>query len=204
MKLGRRPQACRDLAFRGHRRLKRGQRGLTLIETIVTVAVLATGVVGIAAGVSATQRISGITQNQAQLEVSMRQFADWVRDSTTTTCTTAAGGCPNLPYALCASKTVYQTPNVANAISAGALTAAAGETLTITQVNLSTSGTRTPLGGAAVNVRPLAVTPSPPCSGAGTCPGAGCIGDWGAQEITVQVVSGANKLSRIVWKSNGW
>lgn len=175
---------------------RRGQRGLTLIETLVTVAVLAIGVVGIGAGVAQTEKISGITQNQAQLEVSMRQFADWVRSSTPalvpTNCT--SGSCPNLPYKLCATKADY-TASVANAKSAGAVNPASNPV--VSAVNLSTSGTRTPSGGTAVNVAPLQT-----CSG--TCPGASCVGDWGAQEITLQVSSAGSTLTRVVWKSNGW
>ncbi|HEX6538965.1 MAG TPA: prepilin-type N-terminal cleavage/methylation domain-containing protein [Candidatus Dormibacteraeota bacterium] len=163
---------------------RRGQRGLTLIETLVTVAVLAIGVVGIGAGVAQTEKISGITQNQAQLEVSMRQFADWVRSSSST----------GLPYTLCATKAGYNA-SVATAKSAGALTAASNPV--VSAVNLSTSGTRTPSGGTAVNIAPLQT-----CSG--TCPGASCVGDWGAQEITLQVSSAGSTLTRVVWKSNGW
>ena len=171
---------------------RRSQRGLTLIETIVTIAVLAIGVVGVGAGVAATEKISSIDQNQAQLEVSMRQFADWVRSSSSTSCTSAV--CPNLPYTLCATKAGY-VANVASAKTAGALTAASNPV--VTAVNLSTNGTRTPLGGTA-----SFVAPEQRCSG--TCPGATCVGDWGAQEITLRVTTGVSSLQRVVWKSNGW
>ena len=173
-----------------------GQRGLTLIETLVTVAVLAIGIVGIGAGVAQTENISTTVQTQSQLEVSMRQFADWVRSSSSTTCGSAVGSCPNLPYALCA--TPAYAGNVTKAISAGALTPASGETLTLlAPVNLSTSGKRSLAGGSLVDVSPLQT-----CSG--SCPGPSCVGDWGVQEITVQVASGVHTLKRIVWKSNGW
>jgi prepilin-type N-terminal cleavage/methylation domain-containing protein len=73
----------------------RRERGLTLLEVIITIAILTIGVVGVMGGVAAAQRISGINQNQAQLEPAMRQLSDYVRDS-------SAQG---LAYKLCANTT---------------------------------------------------------------------------------------------------
>jgi prepilin-type N-terminal cleavage/methylation domain-containing protein len=63
------------------RRRHRSEHGLTLVEVLVTIAILTIGVVGIVGGVGAAQRISGINQAQAQLEPAMRQLSDYVRDS---------------------------------------------------------------------------------------------------------------------------
>lgn len=181
-----------------HRRCRRaGQSGLTLVETVVAVAVLTIGVVGIAGGIAASERIAGISQNQSQLELTMRQLSDWVRNSSSLTCTGGAGGCPSLPYVNCATNTSIYNSSVANAESAGALNAAVGSG-PILAVKVSTGGSRTSSSGTTQ------MPPLEPCAGSGTCPGATCIGDWGVQEITLRVTVGGNTVQRVVWKSNSW
>jgi Tfp pilus assembly protein PilV len=167
-----------------HRHRRIGELGLTLIEMIITIALITVGVVGIAAGVASAERIARISQDQAQLEVQTRQLSDWVRDST------SAG----LSYKPCASKTTYQA-SVNAAITAGVLTPPAGVQLTITNVYLSTNGSRNLVGTGPLNT----------CSG--SCPGASCVGDWGVQEITLLVTeptasTGLRSLTRTVWKGN--
>lgn len=161
------------------------------METLVTIALLTVGVLGIAGCVAAIERIAGVNQSQSQLEVAMRQFADWVRDSSNTTCGGTAGACRSLPYALCASPATY-TGQLANAKSAGALTPPSGATLTVKAVYQSTSGTH---DGASS-------TPQMTCSG--SCPGSTCVGDWGVQEIVLSVSSGVESVTRTIWKSYDW
>lgn len=162
------------------------QDGLTLIETVVAVAVLAVGVVGIGAGVAASEKIAHITQNQSQLELSMRQLSDWVRNSSSLTCTSAAGGCPSLPYASCATNTNTYNASVANAEAAGALNPSIGST-PIQAVKVSTSASRMSASGS-VSIPALTIC------------GVG-IGDWGVQEITLRVSVAGNTVRRVVWKS---
>jgi prepilin-type N-terminal cleavage/methylation domain-containing protein len=168
------------------RRRRAGERGLTLIEIIITIALLTIGVVGIAGGIASAEHIANISQNQAQLEVQMRQLSDWARDSTST----------GMTYAWCASTSTYQT-SINSAITGGALTRPAGVQLTVTHVYFSTSGFR---NGAST--APLS---GDTCSG--TCPGATCVGDWGVQEITLKVSEpltsgGVRSLSRTIWKGS--
>lgn len=182
-----------------HRRRSRRcarQRGLTLIETLVAVAVLTIGVVGIAGGVAATQKVAAVSQNESQLELTMRQFSDWVRTSSSSSCTNAA--CPNLPYSVCAQPSTYGSA-ITSAVAAGALTPPTGVTRSIQAISLSTAASRSS-GGVATTMPPV---PGGTCFST-TCPGASCIGDWGVQEITLRVSSGANSVTRVVWKSESW
>lgn len=160
------------------------QRGLTLIETVVTVAVLAVGVVGIASSLAAVERIAGISQNQSQLEVSMRQLSDWVRNSTSATC--SSGTCPSLPYRYCATNPSTYNAFVANAEAAGTLTSSIGSA-PIQSVKVSTAGTRTGSTGT------VAMPSLTSCGGGG--------GDWGVQEITLKITANGNTVQRVVWKS---
>jgi hypothetical protein len=165
---------CGRRAIGGRRATRRGERGLTIIETIATIFLLTVGIVGFAAGMAATERIATINQDQAQLEVATRQLSDWVRDSRA------------LPYVYCeqASGTDY------NVALGQALTPSAGTTFKITKVlesPLTAKGL--PNGGAA-----------PPQTNG--CPAG--VGDWGVQEITVKVSDAAHSVTRIVWKSASW
>jgi prepilin-type N-terminal cleavage/methylation domain-containing protein len=167
-----------------HTRRRRGERGLTMIEMIITIALITVGVLGIAGGIASAERIARISQDQAQLEAQARQLSDWVRDSTS----------KGLNYQPCATTANYQT-SVNAAITAGILTPPAGVQLTISHVYFSTSGSRNGAGTAPLNT----------CSGA--CPGASCVGDWGVQEITLLVKeptasTGLRSLTRTVWKGN--
>src|SRR3989442_1660607 len=60
---------------------RRSEDGLTLIEMIVTIAIITIAVVGITGAVASTERLAAVNQSQANLEVAMRQVADFVRDS---------------------------------------------------------------------------------------------------------------------------
>ncbi|MBV8528666.1 MAG: prepilin-type N-terminal cleavage/methylation domain-containing protein [Candidatus Dormibacteraeota bacterium] len=199
------PRVAERLPARPVRRRRyTAQRGMTLIEVIVAVALLATGVVGLASGFATAEHIATVNQDQAQLEVVMRQLSDWTRSSSSTTCAGAATQCPNLPYVLCATSSSYQ-PDIALAVSSGAVTPGAGITPSIQLVTLSTGGTRTGAGSST----PVWVDPQQTCSlpTSTSCTAtthASCVGDWGAQEIRVQVANSSRSLTRTVWKSNGW
>jgi prepilin-type N-terminal cleavage/methylation domain-containing protein len=188
---GRSPGKSRASATLGARRLRCGERGLTLIEMLVTVVVIAVGVVGIAGALAETQHASAINQDQSQLEVAMRQLSDWVRDSSSASCSATPGTCPNLPYSTCAQVSTY-APAVTSAVSAGALSS--GPQFAITKVNESVY----PGGGT----RKGSVTPPLP---GGVCSAQSPVtGDWGVQEITLKVSDSRSSLTRIVWKSSSW
>ncbi len=172
---------------RGHVRLpsrptRRRQNGTTLIEMIVTMALLAVGFVGIGAGIAATEKFAAINQDQSQLEVAMRQLADYVRDSSST----------GLAYQLCAQVT---TP--VSAASAGmstyTSTLPAIRPQGVTQWGFSAIYEST---AGKVNGLLTSAMASFGCP-AGT-------GDWGVQEIKLAVFDGTRSLTRIVWKSYAW
>jgi prepilin-type N-terminal cleavage/methylation domain-containing protein len=79
---------------RGHR----GQDGLTLVEMLVTIVLITIGVLGIADAIGGAERSSGIVQDQAKLEVAMRELSDYVRSPI------------SLPYKFCATPASYTLP----------------------------------------------------------------------------------------------
>lgn len=150
------------------------ENGLTLVESLVTIAVMAVGVVGIGAALAETEHIAAINQDQSQFEVAMRQLSDFVRDSSSS----------GLTYKTCEQSTANDTSAYNKQLPARP----PGLFWTIAHVDESSAGTR---NGA----------PTPPLSTKGCAPGTG---DWGVQEITVTVSDGARSLTRTVWKSASW
>ena len=143
------------------------------------------GVVGIASSLSAVERIATINQNQSQLEVTMRQLSDWVRNSTSGTCSGGAGQCPAMPYRYCATNPSTYNAFVVTAEASGALSSSIGPT-PIQSIKVSTSSTRS-AGATNFSIPALA-----PCSSGG---------DWGVQELTLKITTNGNAVQRVVWKS---
>jgi prepilin-type N-terminal cleavage/methylation domain-containing protein len=158
-------------------RARARERGLTLIEMIVTIAIITIGIIGISAGISQAHFIAGINQDQAQLEVSMRQLSDYVRDSS------IASG---LNYKLCAKSSDYSSANNSNFPSLPSKVTSWG----VSAVTLSTAGTR----------NTVAIPPIQYCKTSGTCNSTN-VCDWGVQEIALSVTNGLHTLTRTVWKS---
>lgn len=150
---------------------------------VVTIAVMTIGIVGISAAVSQAHNVAGVTQDQAQLEVAMRQLADYVRDSAATT--------TGLAYKTCAKVADYSSSNNANYPTTPQGVSSWG----VTSVGLSSGSTRN-----GTTVPPLT---NGYCKTVGTCNAANLC-DYGVQEITLQVTNGLHTLTRTVWKSSGW
>jgi prepilin-type N-terminal cleavage/methylation domain-containing protein len=72
------------------------QRGLTLIEILVALAVLAIGVVGIAAGFASIVHDSAISQQQASLDAGAASVVNYIQTSD--------------PYTVCARSYILPTP----------------------------------------------------------------------------------------------
>lgn len=171
-----------------------GERGLTMIEMIATIALVSVGVVGIAGGIAATERIAAVNQDQSQLEVAMRQLSDWTRDSScNTSCFMTQFRA--LPYSPCEQASVTGTDpynvELQAAVSANLLTPPLNTKFVITRVQESPTGSNGLRNGVGTS----------PQTTAG-CPAG--VGDWGVQEITLKVSDAARSITRVVWKSSSW
>jgi hypothetical protein len=154
---------------------------MTLIDTLVGMAVMATGVVGIMYGFSAMETSAAVSTDQARLQTEMRQMSDFVRSR------------DSLPYVLCGTSAGYTSvigAPVNQLFTGGKFTSAAfaasGDSWSVQSVGLSTLATRT--SGAVIS------QPAPLLSCGAT------LGDWGVQEITLKVSSASRSLTRVVWK----
>ena len=173
-----------------------GQRGLTLIETLITVVLLASGVAGIMLAVAAVERTATISQNQAQLELAMRQLADYARDSSPAT---------GLQYSNCEQVLPGGAVTSTSPSGTGPGSGAGGtyqhqlmlkfptlpnhvSEMGFTQISESVLGTGLHNGA-----------PTSPIS---TC--SPSTGDWGVQEIKLAVFGGGNQVTRTIWKSDAW
>ena len=76
-------------------RARIGERGLTLIETIVTIAIMTIGVLGIALSLSSSQLLARAATTQAQLAASARFISDDLRSV-------------GVPYIPCATTASYR------------------------------------------------------------------------------------------------
>jgi hypothetical protein len=155
-----------------------------LIESLVTIVIITTGVVGITGGLAAAERIAGINQEQSQLEVAIRQLADFVRATVPSDPSTLG-----LQYRLCATPAIYNAHLPAKPTN---LTSWSVKTV---NVSLTNDG-----GNPAGNGRRNGVATN-------ALPGGGCSGstaDWGVQEVTLEVAIGSRVLDRVVWKSQKW
>jgi type II secretory pathway pseudopilin PulG len=143
---------------------------MTLIETIVGMAVMIVGIVGIMYGFSAMQGSAAVSTEQSRLESEMRQLSDQVRSRDA------------VPYVFCAVENSAQkdyTPKITLSVLP--------DHWTIVTLAVGSTATR---GGTAV--APWQTCPAVTGRAAGA--------DWGVQEITLRVSSSSRSLTRVVWK----
>ncbi|TMC48579.1 MAG: hypothetical protein E6J14_10815 [Chloroflexi bacterium] len=151
------------------------EAGFTLVDVVVAIAVISIGVVGIAYGFSALTRSAVITQDQAQLEVTIRHISDYVRDKN------------RLVYQPCATTSTYAIPNPLDGVTLNPPNP-------IGAIALPASVTR------GISIPPLEDCTTKVVAPA-TCP-ANHLCDWGVQEIRLSASSLARSLTRVVWKGN--
>ncbi len=86
---------------RPSRRRRAAQKGLTLIETVVTLAIISIAVVGIAYGFSAAVRGAGDAQAQAELDSAAQTATNYVQSKLSyCPCDVPGPACEGGPYSL--------------------------------------------------------------------------------------------------------
>ncbi len=160
------------------RRGRGGERGVTLIELLVTIAVMTLGFVALIAAFSTVELQVSSTNDDAQLTTVARQAADVIETQV------PQGG---IAYVLCSPSAggTYQTE------LNGAFKPPATDTLTIVSVaQAQASGSSHILSS---NPAPVALTPVSTCGRASP--------DFGVQQITFKVSSShRHSLVRTVYK----
>lgn len=175
----------RGLDVREAVRLRRShQRGMTLLEAIVALALVAVAIVALVIDLSAAQRTVTVAQDQAAADAQLRYVSDYLRDHTAA------------PYQLCAGLTTYSIPNP----PAGP---PLNPTNPVTAVTLSGGATRNGLPIAPLEDCKTLTAGSCPLGGGSCCPSTslprGC--DYGVQELTITQSVGSTTLKRTIWKS---
>jgi prepilin-type N-terminal cleavage/methylation domain-containing protein len=162
------------------------EHGVTLIEMLVTIALISVGVLGLAGGVANLQVSARVTTDQTRLELAMRQVTDYLRAPYNGDATTS------IQYAPCAA--TYAIPAT---IAGVTLLAPAGPLRVLPTVTVAVSTSATRSSGAA----PF---PVKDCTSGVFAPQIGCTAancDWGVQKVTVTITSTTNRsLTRLVYK----
>lgn len=161
-------------------RARRGERGLTLIELIVTIAIMGIGFLSLLAGFSTIELTVGSTNADAQLTNLARQVTDVIESEgfAYVVCTGPAGQAPSgsISYQTAIRTAVPTTPPYTISVIAVAQAQASGSSHTVSGV----SGPLLPINGCSTGP---AATP-----------------DYGVQQIKFQVKSARESLTRIVYK----
>ncbi len=167
------------------RRRRRTESGLTLIEMLVTIALMAVAVVGLLGAVANIEKNAQITTDQSTLEVTMRQITDYLRApySGDTTNSTA--------YVFCAGS--YTVPP---SIAGKAVLAPSGP--------LASATATVALASSATRVGASAPFPVEDCTTHQFAPQQACTAakcDWGVQRLTVKITSTTGRsLTRVMYK----
>jgi Prokaryotic N-terminal methylation motif len=163
---------------RRHRRHSRAaERGVTLVELLVTMFLMSLGFVSLLAAFSSIELSTGSLATDAQLTSQIRQVGDYIQSE-------------NFAYIVCGDTAAYQATLTA-AVTAGKVNVnhLTGYTFTVVGVVQSSGGTHTAAGV------PSALAAVNGCSsGPATGP------DYGVQQIEVQVSYAKHSLQRIVYK----
>lgn len=163
---------------RRQRRLRRGERGLTLIELLVTITLMGVGFLSLLAGFSTIELTVGATSDDAQLTSLARQVTDIIESE-------------GLAYVQCSGPT-GQAPSGSTSYQA-AIRSMVTTTYTVNILAVAqaqTSGSSHTLSGVT--------SPLLPINGCSAGPAAGP--DYGVQQIQFQVSSAHHSVTRIVYK----
>jgi prepilin-type N-terminal cleavage/methylation domain-containing protein len=160
---------ARAPARRGHA----GQRGVTLIELLITIAVLAVGFVALLSAFAETELAVGATSDDAQLVSRARAVSDIIQSA-------------GFAYQACAVAASYG-PALDTALIKVGVTTSGVVVLEVAQAQIDSTHV---IGGRSV---PL--TPMNGCAGTGSAP------DYGVQQIKFSIRSSAgHSVVRVVYK----
>jgi prepilin-type N-terminal cleavage/methylation domain-containing protein len=155
-----------------------GERGVTLIEMLVTVAVMGAGVTAMVGGFAGAERGAAVARAQSALVAALRTASDEVRAAPYLACAGVAAGegySVSVPGVTAAATVVRPT-------AAPALSSATGPVASAADLCGAT--------GEAMHASPCTA-------------GAGEACDYGVQRVTVSVSAAGRTLSRDVWKGAG-
>lgn len=165
------------------RRARRGARGTTLIELLVTITLLATGFVALLTAFAQTELAVASTQADAQLADGARSMTDVLEAERPPGCTPQVlGRCKDaVPYERCANGFLnnYVT-EIKHALVPRPKAFPPGVAIVSVRVVQATSGTST-------TANPAVVT----CSGG--------FDDYGVQQLQVKLASAGYLLTRVVY-----
>ena len=150
-----------------------GERGVTLIEMLVTLALMGLAVVAMLGLFQATLIPVRSVGTDAQLATQVRQVQDYLES-------------PNFAYIQCGSFSQYDSA-LQTAITSGTLALRTATTAHVIGLQQPTGGIHTVNGTAGVALLPINV-----CNGGSA--------DYGVQQLEVHVASGAYKVDRLVYK----
>ena len=160
------------------RRPREGESGVTLIELLVTIAVMALAFVALIAAFSAIELQVGSTNDDAQMTTLARQVADVIETQP------PQGG---IAYVQCSAVngSVYQTELGGAGLVLG--------TNTVSIISVAQAQAAGSSHIVSPNPAPVALTPISTCGGAGS--------DFGVQQITFRVTSKLqHSITRTVYK----
>jgi prepilin-type N-terminal cleavage/methylation domain-containing protein len=160
------------------RRARSGERGVTLVEMLVTVAVMTTGVAAMVGGFAGAERSAAAARAQSALTAALRTASDELRAA---------------PYLPCAG-----------GAASGYTVHVQGADAAVSAVTRPQSPPVLRSATGLVSAGALLCSAQGVATAAASCtagPGETC--DYGLQEVTVSVTSGGRTLRRDVWKGAG-
>jgi prepilin-type N-terminal cleavage/methylation domain-containing protein len=153
------------------RRRHRSERGVTLIELLVTIAIMTIGFVSVISAFSAIEIGVGSISKDAQLTSQARQVGDFIESE-------------QFAYITCGTAATYDSP-LQVAINAQTVKLPAGYTAQVIQVAQASGGSHIVSGVSSLLI------PIGGCSGSGY--------DFGVQQIKFQVSAPGHTAARIVY-----
>lgn len=165
--------------MRAARGRRGGERGLTLIEMLVTIAIMSIGIAAMVGGLADAERSAAVARSQSALDAALRTASDQLRSAPYVAC---AGVSPGDAYTVSVPGVSAEAATVLRPDAPPQLSSAAGA--------VTEASTRCGASGGTLELD-------------GCTPGHGETCDYGIQRVTVTVSSSGRTLSREIWKGAG-